>query len=370
MSDLLYRFRRLNTHTIDELKNSYLHFSTIDSLNDPMECFYRLLFCERENENTDLYKNLFKHFLTTMRLVSIDFALNNKESFRKDLVKKAFKIKKGIKIFDDIDKWVDENCKSTIDSLMYRQVWESEIKEHLIEIYNRFYRHNDNNRELKFAKSRVAEYLSQLRKFAISELIVCCFYKPKDDLIMGETLKENEILMWAHYADGHSGICMEFSEIKAQDINFNDKIEPKPIKYEPSENYNVKTLQFSVGLVLSHIEYKWEFLLRPIVIQGLQDIYTEKFEAIYNTKLDAWGKEYEYRISIAKKDLKNQKLVYKAECLQSITFGVKTPQCKQREMIRIVRNKNPSVRFYKVEIDENRGVLVRKELKNQNEREV
>lgn len=358
MQDSLYRFRPLNTHTIDELKKSYLYFSTIDSLNDPMECFYQLCFSEKANENTDLYKNLFTHFLVVMRLVSIDFTLNNKELFKKDLAKKAFKIRKGIKIFDDIEAWVNENCKSIADSLINERVWENEIKEHLIKIYKQFYEENNNHRELKFAESRVAEYLAQLRKFAISELIVCCFYKPKDDLVMGEILKENEILMWAHYASGHSGICMEFSEIQAQDKHL--KFERNEIDYKEYGKIDIKYLQFSVGLVLSHIEHKWDFLLNPIVIQGLQDIYTKKFKAIYNTKLDAWEKEYEHRISIAKKDLTNKKLAYKAECLKSITFGVKTPQCKQREMIRIARSKNPNIRFYKVEIDENRGVLVRK----------
>lgn len=370
MQDSLYRFRPLNTHTIDELKKSYLYFSTIDSLNDPMECFYQLCFSEKENENTDLYKNLFTHFLVVMRLVSIDFTLNNKELFKKDLAKKAFKIRKGIKIFDDIEAWVNENCKSIADLLINEQVWENEIKKHLITIYNRFYRHSNNRKELKFAESRVVEYLVQIRKFAINELLVCCFSKFEATNGRDYTLSKDEILMWAHYASGHSGICVEFSNIIKLNTNFGDKIEPKPIKYEPSENYDVKTLQFAVGLVLSHIEHKPEFLSRPIVIQGLQDIYTKKFKAIYNTKLDAWEKEYEYRISIAKKDLPNQKLAYKAECLKSITFGAKTSQCKQREMIRIVKNKNPNIRLYKVEIDENRGVLVRKPLQNSNESEV
>lgn len=370
MQDSLYRFRPLNTHTIDELKKSYLYFSTIDGLNDPMECFYRLSFCEKANENTDLYKNLFKHFLATMRLVSIDFTLDNKELFKKDLAKKAFKIRNGIKIFDDIEAWVNENCKSIADSLINRQVWENEIKKHLIEIYKRFYWQN--NKELKFAESRVVEYLAQIRKFTISELIVCCFYKSKDSLNYGrKILKENEILMWAHYASGHSGICVEFGNIVESNTNFGDKIEPKKINYKMSENYNTKNLQFSVGLALSNSDdFKLKFLPERIAIKDIKNLYDAKYQYIFNTKLDAWEKEYEHRISIAKKDLTNKKLAYKAECLKSITFGAKTPQCKQREMIRIVRNKNPNIRFYKVEIDENRGVLVRKPLQNSNEREV
>lgn len=85
MQDSLYRFRPLNTHTIDELKKSYLYFSTIDSLNDPMEHFYLLFFDEDEK----FYKNLFKHFLAVMCIVSLDSKLNGKESFKKDLARQV-----------------------------------------------------------------------------------------------------------------------------------------------------------------------------------------------------------------------------------------------------------------------------------------
>lgn len=353
MTTSLYRFRPLK-YVASELKNSYLYFSTIDKLNDPMECFYRLFFKGEAN----LYSNLFKHFLVVMRLVSIDSTLNGKESFRKDIATKAFKIKKDDKIFKDIDEWVDENI-ATIN-LPQSAVWENEIKNILKELYERFYPQNSRHIEFK-----IAEYLEQLKKFAIKELLVCCFskFEPTNERDCID-LSNDEILMWAHYANGYSGICLEFSDIMAQDRGFENDLEPKEIKYETIENYNVANISFPIGLVLSHIDYKYNFLSHPIVIEGLQDIYNQKYESIYHKKLDAWKYEREHRISISKNKLKNQKLAYKVECLKSITFGKRTPLDKQKQIINLIRNKNPNIAFYKVDIDENRGVLVRERMRD------
>lgn len=70
--------------------------------------------------------------------------------------------------------------------------------------------------------------------------------------------------MWTHYASGHSGICLEFSDIIAQDENLQDKLKHKDIDYEKSENYNIKNLQFSVGLALSNDDIKMNFLQRRL----------------------------------------------------------------------------------------------------------
>lgn len=349
----LYRFRPLNTHTIDELKKSYLYFSTIDKLNDPMECFYRLFF----NGEADLYSNLFKHFLAVMRLVSIDSMLNGKESFRKDIVKNVFEFNKEIFKGLDFDSR-KERIRDIIDSLKNREVWENEIKENLKEVYRRFYP-QDSSERVEF---RVMEYFTQFRQFAVSELLVCCFskFEPTNERNC-IYLSNNEILMWAHYASGHSGICLEFSKIIAQDREFENDIEPKKIDYIEREKYDATNIPFSLGLVLSHIEHKYQFLSRPIVIEGLKDIYNQKCESIYHKKLDLWKYEQEYRISIPKEKLKNQKLEYKIECLKSITFGKRTPFDKQKQIINLVKNKQPNIAFYKVDIDEN-GIFVRKRI--------
>ena len=107
------------------------------------------------------------------------------------------------------------------------------------------------------------------------------------------------------------------------------------------------------------LSIKNNFLSQPIVIEGLKDIYNQKCESIYHKKLDLWQYEQEYRVSIPKEKLKNQKLAYKIECLKSITFGKRTPFDKQKQIINLMRNKQPNIAFYKVDIDEKSGVLVR-----------
>lgn len=340
MTSSLYRFRPLNNYTIDELKNSYLYFATIDSLNDPMECFYKLFF----KENKELYENLFKHFLAVIYLVDIESKLNGKETFKKDIATKIFELEN--ETFKHLaDKWIiDTNITDIIQEIENKEIWENKLKKYLMTIYNKFY-HNNNNCEY-----RVIEYIKQLKKFVINELLVCCFYKPSSDLMRSCRLSNNEILMWAHYAGRHSGICMEFSDIKAQDAELQSKLRHKDISYE---NNQPKTLKFSIGLAASNNPNKLAFLSRRLELKGLQEIYNDKCESIYNTKLEAWKYENEHRYSILKKDLANQKLKYKIECLKSITFGVNTPQDEKDKIKAIINEKckqSHRVNFYEVNI--------------------
>ena len=350
MQDSLYRFRPLNTHTIDELKKSYLYFSTIDGLNDPMEHFYLLFF----DENEKFYKNLFKHFLAVMHIVSLDSKLNGKEVFKKDLARQVFEFDKDIEIFRNVnlDRWIDEHCQDIISSLANSQIWENEIKEHLIKIYKKYYCKDSNDNARKYAESRVIEYLAQIRKFAISEVVVCCFRQSESANGRDCHLSNDEILMWAHYASGHSGICVEFSNIVESNTNFGEIIKPKPITYESSKDYIIKNLQFSVGLTLTNNDID---LPQRIVVKDIKNLYNTKYQYIFNTKLDAWCGENEYRITMLKSDLPKQKLKYDFNCLKSITFGVRTPQDKVDEIIKIIKQQhkgrhNHSVEFYKVNI--------------------
>lgn len=156
---------------------------------------------------------------------------------------------------------------------------------------------------------------------------------------------------------------MEFDEIQPQ-ISLENKLKHKDIDYEKSENYNVKNLQFSVGLALSNGDIKMNFLPRRLWLKDLEDIYNEKYKYIYNTKLEAWKYENEYRYSIRKKDLESQKLKYDFRCLKSITFGERTPQNKRDEIKKIIDKKykehNHKVAFYEVYIDDSCGKFKRK----------
>lgn len=214
-----------------------------------------------------------------------------------------------------------------------------------MKIYDKFYSHNK-------SELRVLKYIKQLKKLAVKELLVCCFYKPDDDLAQSHQLNDNEILMWAHYAGWHSGICMEFSDIVPQDNELQSKLKHRQIAYK---NDDTKTLKFSIGLAASNNPNKLAFLPQRLILKDLQKIYDDKYDSIYHTKKMFWQYERERRYSILKDDLPNQQLKYDFRCLQSITFGVNTPQDERDKIKAIIDEKckefKHRVNFYEVKIE-------------------
>ena len=329
MPDSLYRFRSLK-YGIDELRDSYLYFLTLDELNDPMECFYRLFF----KESAELYEKLFKNFLENMRQYSDtakQYTHSNNTHFNNYL-------------------------QETIKRLADNELWAEDLKPTLTDIYTKYYG------KQKYIYHKINKYIKEIKGRVINEKLICAFSK-----IGGSAaLNDSEILMWAHYASGHSGICMEFSEIRAQDRNLQSKLTHRDIEYH---NDDIKNLQFSVGLCVADNANKLDINDTPP--KQLKLKYGDKYESIYNTKLKAWDYEKEHRYTILKKYLPEQKLYYDFKCLKSITFGRRIPLKEQYKITKNIKQKcqeyNHKVKFYKVEIDENNGFLVRKPLENPNE---
>ena len=249
----LYRFRPLK-YAVSEIRNLYLYFSTIDKLNDPMECFYRLFF----EEDKKLYKKLFKHFIKNIH------SDNNQNDN-----------------FTNLDNWIDKNLQETIKSLVNKGLWAEDLKPTLINVYIKYYGKQSN------IKHKINTYIKELKKLVINERLVCSFSKLDSNV----NLSDDEILMWTHYASGHSGICLEFNDIIALDENLQDKLTHRNIDYR---NDGIKNLQFSVGLAASNNENKPEFLENRMQLGELQLIYNGKYETIHHTKLKVWKYESEY----------------------------------------------------------------------------
>jgi hypothetical protein len=109
---------------------------------------------------------------------------------------------------------------------------------------------------------------------------VLCFCKYEEET-------DDNILMWAHYADKHRGVCLKFDTDK--DNLFFKPNELHEIYY--SENY-------------------------PIV--KFQDIISMK--KAFNTKFKDWSYEKEYRLI---KDGAEKTYQYNSKCLAEVTFGCK-----------------------------------------------
>lgn len=127
---------------------------------------------------------------------------------------------------------------------------------------------------------------------AMDEKTICCLSKVNDDL-----------LMWAHYANGHEGVCLIYD-----------------IEKDLFPNCALKVVHYSDDLIKVN-------LIRPA---------TEHIIPIFTTKSKHWKYEQEYRlISI----LGKQTVLYAHNCLKGIIFGCKVDKEKKNALIDTIKVK-------------------------------
>jgi len=186
----LYRYRKINQHTLDSILKNELWFSTPQSFNDPYE------------------------FIHAITLNSTD---------------------------QDWQAFLLKFLKSRYPGA------EDDYIEQLPEFENTI-------REVRSNPERMPRFLSATENKMRSTLGVCCF-----------SARNDSILMWSHYADKHSGICLEFdTSINPKD--FEDRI-------------------FEVKYCSAYTEL------------NIRDIdYSELARRMVSSKSDQWEYEQEYRI--------------------------------------------------------------------------
>ncbi len=151
---------------------------------------------------------------------------------------------------------------------------------------------------------------------------------------------DNEMLMWAHYADAHKGMCLEF------DCNFD--------KTFFNGNQNLEN-------ALYKIEYcddipKFEFI-QPNKFGN--DLEIRRFQHAIDLKSSKWAYEKEIRLvknlEFKEHYLKSQPQIiqYNKECLKSIKFGTKTNQRDieiVKERVLKIIGYEANLKFYKAKI--------------------
>lgn len=136
---------------------------------------------------------------------------------------------------------------------------------------------------------------------------VCCFTKKNDNL-----------LMWAHYADSHKGICLEF---------------------EPRQDLQIFSL-------ILQMQYRKDFL----PFNFLDDSKSISYLNLISQKSEEWKYEEEYRVY--KYDFLDRKYGYNPRALKSVIFGCKTSEETISKIKKLFSN-NPFVSYKKCEQDNN-----------------
>jgi hypothetical protein len=118
----------------------------------------------------------------------------------------------------------------------------------------------------------------------------------------------DNLLMWAHYADSHKGICLKFDVL--EDTTF----------FSPAKKVNYNK---------NYPEYDY--------LTNKNDFVNQMFF----TKSEEWIYEGEVRV------LKEKKANYKfnAKCLKEVIFGCKTPENDKKTLIKIIKNYYPETKL-------------------------
>lgn len=122
------------------------------------------------------------------------------------------------------------------------------------------------------------------------KISICCLSDTCEDL-----------LMWAHYADGHMGVCLKYD---IEQDTLPDCI-LKPVNYKPD-------------------------LTKSNLVQPSDD---DDIISIFTTKSKHWEYEREYRLI---NHLGHEKVKYRRGCLKGIIFGCKVDTDKKNDLINAI----------------------------------
>lgn len=160
----------------------------------------------------------------------------------------------------------------------------------------------------KIFRKAVRGAFTEIRDLMLNERGVACFSSVHD-----------EILMWSHYSQSHTGFCLEF------DTGFEPFSKAFKVDYEK----NIPSINPC-----------------SLIISGA----SEQVMKMFKTKYDKWAYESEWRIFHLKA---NQPYVYPPESLTGIYFGAEIDFAHLEIIALIIQGQNPNVKLYQSKKQEN-----------------
>lgn len=193
-----------------------------------------------------------------------------------------------------------------------KQLTEVYILKKLIQLERRNYPNFDYKKCLGIAKEKILqndftsdEYWKnrneEFQKWMTDKFGICCFSSKNDDL-----------LMWSHYADSHKGLCVGFDSYQLFEAT----------------NGAIRKVQYSQNfpkVAMFHRGFEW---LDPLI----------------NTKSKHWKYEDEYRISkiYAAREIVN----FNDSAIKEVVLGCKIDKNAREEIISIVKGKSSFISLF------------------------
>lgn len=185
----------------------------------------------------------------------------------------------------------------------------------------------------------------KLLKNALKHLRICSLSGYKESHWHDrETISEHQEqvynpLMWAHYANSHKGICIEYeitSECLARHNNDNELLRLCPCAYREHK-------PMTDGITLDN----------ALMAKASCWSYEEEARLIYYSKdMSKWANPM-YKDKNGKKNTKETRLLdyifLEGFSVKAIYYGVRISQKDYNDVMRLLQSNNPSVRLYKME---------------------
>lgn len=289
----MFKYAPINSYTLRNLHNNQIYFNNALNFNDPFDTFHPY---ELKKLSNDKFVSLFckstKREFNQKHLLEI----LDKSISKKDLIEFC---KKHIDYFFDFEKLANDEPNIDKTELLNQIEKLDETTKEFIDIIGDLF-----SPLMSKMNSFIEQRINDLRLEKLSKIGVCCFSKNNTNL-----------LMWAHYADCHKGICLEFDS-----------------KFEPfSRAYNV--------------DYSSQI---PELSSDL--LFDEKENSEYIQKLTSfksidWRYEEELRILHQEND---KSYNYSIESLKAIYFGLKTNSSDIEMICSIIKSKTQDVKFYQM----------------------
>lgn len=370
MKKIFYRIRNLDSllDKYNELENQEIFFQSTDKLNDPMEGFMDFIFKGDEV----VWKNLIIHFIFCFNKVNLIYQvigekvkLDNKviPIFEKiDLQKKQYYFdllgdSNKNKFYEFINK--DSISRSELESFL--KAINHNFLGNIISFESKIFE-NDNLQNLQFLLNFYSHYLEVIEQFTYPKYFIASFLK-----------EPYNSSVWRHYGQGHRGVCLIFETNNEGEIPFLNVICSSMYNSNSKEFENLYSDQ---RLKLKKVNYSGDFeeinffeslgrIPEPLVKsfyvdenknksilfdkvlnnqEGWKKSFWDKYENNKLIKTKDWAYEKEYRIVFNRLmdyeiEEKDRKLKYDFSCLKGLIFGIKTPENKKDEIIKIIKNK-------------------------------
>lgn len=333
----LYRYRPLSELLFKELLYSELYLSSPTELNDPLDLNGQLnFFAEGEVEIKTLVRFLFKQAFVSHGQIEFAKKMMDLMSYEHlgsfltaDFSNRGSRIVTKSDLFATLSRFYDEKVFTDTE---LNQLNVEDLFSTLDGLFTQF----------------------------LNNSSVACFSEKNDNF-----------LMWSHYAGGHTGVCLEFEVDADPDNNalchfpFLGRV-PLEGKYiEWMEN--VKKVRYTTSLSkLKFFDYMTIFdNAGDVDLMNISKSYWHQYahdiENIFLEKLAPWSDENEWRIvsvSFQEMNPEDRILTFNCNALTGLYFGAKTPLQTQNRVKNILDKGNNNVAFYKCDVDGTRGIRI------------